>query len=60
MIYRVAKNSLISIYSGVVTFTASQPVEAVVLHGYTPSQAPDQAHGEPLNAPFGNERLLSL
>jgi hypothetical protein len=25
------------IYSGVATFTASQPVEVVVLHGYTPS-----------------------
>jgi hypothetical protein len=45
------------IYSGVVTFTASQPVEAVVLHGYTPSQAPDQARGEPLNAPFGNGKV---
>jgi hypothetical protein len=45
------------IYSGVATFTASQPVEAVVLHGYTPSQAPDQARGEPLNAPFGNGKV---
>jgi pimeloyl-ACP methyl ester carboxylesterase len=45
------------IYSGVATFTASQPVEAVVLHGYTPSQALDQAHGEPLNAPFGNGKV---
>jgi hypothetical protein len=45
------------IYSGVATFTASQPVEAVVLHGYTPSQASDQAHGEPLNAPFGNGKV---
>jgi hypothetical protein len=48
------------IYSGVATFTASQPVDAVVLHGYTPSQAPNQACGEPLNAPFGNGKLLSL
>jgi hypothetical protein len=45
------------IYSGVVTFTASHPVEAVVLHGYTPSQAPDQARGEPLNAPFANGKV---
>lgn len=45
------------IYSGVATFTASQPVEVVVLHGYTPSQAPDQARGEPLNAPFGNGKV---
>jgi hypothetical protein len=45
------------IYSGVATFTASQPVEVVVLHGYTPSQTPDQTHGEPLNAPFGNGKV---
>ena len=48
------------IYSGVATFTASQPVEVVVLHGYTPSQASDQARGEPLTAPFANGKLLSL
>ena len=45
------------IYSGVATFTASQPVEVVVLHGYTPSQASDQARGEPLNAPFANGKV---
>jgi hypothetical protein len=45
------------IYSGVATFTASYPVEVVVLHGYAPSQTPDQAHGEPLNAPFGNGKV---
>src|SRR5919112_6358225 len=46
-----------SIYSGVATFSASQPVEVVVLHGYNPSQTPDQTHGEPLNAPFGNGKV---
>jgi hypothetical protein len=45
------------IYSGVATFTASQPVKEVVLHGYTPSQVSDQAHGEPVNAPFGNGKV---
>jgi hypothetical protein len=39
------------IWSGVVTFTASKPVEVVVLHPYNVAQKPDQAHGEPLNAP---------
>ena len=33
------------IYSGVATFTSSYPVEVIVLHGYTPPQTPDQAHG---------------
>ncbi len=27
------------------------------VHGYTPSQIPDQTHGEPLNAPFGNGKV---
>jgi hypothetical protein len=48
------------IYSGVATFTASQPVEVVVLHGYTSSQAPDQARGEPLNASFANGKVVSF
>ena len=46
-----------TIYSGVITVTTSYPVEVVVLHGYTPSQIPDQTHGEPLNAPFGNGKV---
>jgi len=45
------------IYSGVATFTSSHPVEVVVLHGYTPSQAADQTHGEPLTAPFGDGKV---
>jgi redox-regulated HSP33 family molecular chaperone len=45
------------IYLGVATFTASQSVKAVVLHRYTPSQASNQAHGEPLNTPFGNGKV---
>ena len=49
------------IYSGTATFTASVPVEVVVLHNYTPvnstSSADNQKYGEPLNAPFGNGKV---
>jgi hypothetical protein len=52
------------IYSGISTFTASIPVEVVVLHNYTPtnstsssSAANNQQYGEPLNAPFGNGKV---
>ena len=33
-----------TLYSGTLTFTASKPVEVVVLHEYSPTQEPDQAH----------------
>src|SRR4051812_43940098 len=39
------------IWSGVVTFTASKPVEVVVLHPYNKPQTVNQTVGEPLNAP---------
>jgi hypothetical protein len=45
-----------SIYSGVATFSASQPVEVVVLHGYNPSVV-NQTAGEPLTAPFGDGQV---
>lgn len=50
------------IYSGIATFTASIPVEVVVLHNYTPtnstsSSTNNQQYGEPLNAPFGNGKV---
>ena len=32
------------LYSGTLTYTASKPVEVVVLHEYSPAQEPDQAH----------------
>ena len=32
------------IYLVLATFTARYPVEVVVIHGYTPSRTPDQAH----------------
>lgn len=42
------------IWSGTLTWTASVPVEVVVLHGYDTSVQTDSAHGKPLTAPFGN------
>lgn len=41
------------VWVGTVTWTASKPVEVVVLHGYNSSVAADAAHGQPLIAPFG-------
>src|SRR6188472_4018344 len=43
------------VWVGTVTWTASKPVEVVVLHGYNSSvTGADAAHGQPLTAPFGN------
>lgn len=42
------------VWSGKVTWTASVPVEVVVLHGYDTGMEVDDAHGEPLTAPFGD------
>jgi hypothetical protein len=39
------------IWSGVVTFTASKPVDVVVLHPYNVAQKVDEERGEPLHAP---------
>jgi hypothetical protein len=40
----------------VATFSTSQPVEVVVLHGYNPSVV-NQTAGEPLTAPFGDGQV---
>jgi hypothetical protein len=45
------------IYSGVATFSASQPVEVVVLYGYNPTVAANQTVGEPLTAPFADGQV---
>ena len=42
------------VWVGTVTWTASKPVEVVVLHMYNSSVTADAAHGQPLIAPFGN------
>jgi len=41
------------LWVGTVTWTASKPVELVILHGYTNVTA-DSAHGVPLTAKFGS------
>jgi hypothetical protein len=41
------------VWIGTVTWTASKPVEVVVLHMYNSSVTADAAHGQPLIAPFG-------
>ncbi len=38
------------IWIGTVTYTASKPIEAEVLHKYLPTIKPDAEHGEPSNA----------
>jgi len=44
------------IFSGIASFTASQPVEVVMLHMYQPV-ANSSDTGEPLNAPFGDGKV---
>jgi hypothetical protein len=45
------------IWVGTVTWTASKPVELVVLQGYNSSVTADPAHGQPLTAPFGKGQV---
>ena len=45
------------IWVGTVTWTASKPVELVVLQRYNSSVTADSAHGQPLTAPFGNGQV---
>jgi hypothetical protein len=45
------------IWVGTVTWTASKPVELVVLQRYNSSVTADAAHGQPLTAPFGNGQV---
>ena len=44
------------IYSGIASFTASQPVEVVMLHPYNSGTNTTET-GEPLNAPFGDGKV---
>jgi hypothetical protein len=44
------------VYSGIATYTASQPVEVVVLQSYN-AAANSTETGEPLNAPFGDGKV---
>lgn len=48
------------VYSGTVTFTASKPIEAEVLHTYAPEQKPETAHGEPYNAVLPGNKSIAI
>ena len=50
------------VWVGTVTWTASKPVEIVVLHGYNATVKPDSEHGSPLTAPIapGKQVAISL
>jgi hypothetical protein len=54
LVMALAPRSDGKVWIGTVTWTASKPVEVVVLHGYNSSVTADAAHGQPLTAPFGN------
>ena len=54
LVMALAPRSDGKVWVGTVTWTASKPVEVVVLHGYNSSVTADAAHGQPLTAPFGN------
>jgi hypothetical protein len=49
------------IWSGRVTFTASKPIEAEILHIYNPQQQPiDEKHGEPYHAVLPGNRSVAI
>ena len=49
-----------SIWSGMVTFTASKPIEAEILHTYAPEQKPDSLHGEPYHAILPGNKSIAI
>jgi hypothetical protein len=48
------------IWSGRVTFTASKPIEAEVLHIYNPQQPIDKKHSEPYHAVLPGNRSVAI
>lgn len=48
------------IWSGMVTFTASKPIEAEILHTYAPEQKPDSLHGEPYRAILPGNKSIAI
>jgi hypothetical protein len=48
------------IWSGRVTFTASKPIEAEVLHIYNSQQPIDEKHGEPYHAVLPGNRSVAI
>jgi cytoskeletal protein RodZ len=54
LVMALAPRSDGKVWVGTVTWTASKPVEVVVLHNYNSSiTGADAAHGQPLTVPFG-------
>ncbi len=49
-----------NVYSGTVTFTASKPIEAEVLHTYSPEEKPDSLHGEPYHAVLPGNNSIAI
>jgi len=48
------------IWSGRVSFTASKPIEAEILHMYNPQQPIDEKHGEPYHAVLPGNRSVAI
>jgi hypothetical protein len=48
------------VWSGTVTFTASKPIEAEILHMYAPEQTPDSLHGEPYHAVLPGNKSIAI
>ena len=48
------------VWVGTVTWTASKPVEVVILHGYNSTVKPDSEHGSPLTAPIGPGKEVAI
>jgi hypothetical protein len=48
------------VWSGTVTFTASKPIEAEILHMYAPEQKPDSLHGEPYHAVLPGNKSIAI
>ncbi|MGE5862532.1 MAG: hypothetical protein ACM31H_02060, partial [Nitrososphaerales archaeon] len=48
------------VWSGTVTFTASKPIEAEILHTYAPEKKPDSLHGEPYHAVLPGNKSIAI
>ncbi|HEU5462458.1 MAG TPA: hypothetical protein VFU79_09340 [Nitrososphaeraceae archaeon] len=48
------------VWSGTVTFTASKPIEAEILHTYAPEHKPDSLHGEPYHAVLPGNKSIAI
>ena len=48
------------IWSGSVSFTASKPIEAEIIHDYKPQQPIDEEHGEPYNFIAPGNRSIAV